>query len=625
MKNKINFAEDIVKEVLQDFERISDERKALESQWRLNMNFVQGNQYCEISPIGDVEDYGKQYFWQEREVFNHIAPIIETRLAKLGRVQANVSVRPFSQDEKDINVAKLSTNVLKTISEENKLSEILAQSNVWSEICGSVFFKVVWNADKGRAIGEAKDKKIVKEGDIDIILCPPYEIFPDKITNNNIEDCKYIYHAKVYSVDEVKEIWDVQVEPQSLQVFSFDNVPNGGGLGYTASNARYSTSPRENSCLVIEKFERPSKLYPNGRHIIIAGDKLVVAEDLPYQTEQDGGFGLPFVRKTSLESVTNFYGSSIVERIIPVQRAYNGIKNKKHEFMNRIAMGVLAVEDGSVDTDNLEEEGLSPGKVLIYRGGCNPPRMLNMGSVPSEFDREESRLEDTFVNITGVSEFMRSSSLPSNVTSGAAISLLQEQDDTRISVSAESIRNAVKKIGQLILRLYKQFAVSRRLKRIAGDNGEIQLMYFQGSDLASDDLVFDTDNELNETPANRRNMVLELVKMGMFRDSNGGMSERNRLKLLEMLGFGNWESVQDINECHRVKAQKENMTLKEKEMSPMEYDNHQLHIDEHIKSVINEENESVVARINNHIKAHQMYLVMINQNNLLTEDNNARN
>ena len=74
-----------------------------------------------------------------------------------------------------------------------------------------------------------------------------------------------------------------------------------------------------------------------------------------------------------------------------------------------------------------------------------------------------------------------------------------------------------------------------------------------------------------------------------------------------------------------VKAQKENMTLKEKEMSPMEYDNHQLHIDEHIKSVINEENESVVARISNHIKAHQMYLVMINQNNLLTEDNNARN
>lgn len=623
MKDKIEFDEQIVHEVLEDFERISDERRALESNWRLNMNFVQGNQYCEISPIGEVEDYGKQYFWQEREVFNHIAPILETRLAKLGRVQASVSVRPFSQDEKDINVAKLSTSVLKTITEENNLSELLAQSNVWSEICGSAFFKVVWDANKGRTIGETKDKKLIKEGDIDIILCPPYEIFPDKITNNSIDDCKYIYHAKVYSVDEVKELWDVDVAPQSVQVFSFDNVANGGGLGYTATNSRCSTSKKDNGCLVIEKFERPSKAYPNGRHIIVAGDKLVVYEDLPYQTEQDGGYGLPFARKTSLENVTCFYGTSIVERIVPVQRAYNGIKNKKHEFMNRIAMGVLAVEDGSVDTDNLEEEGLSPGKVLVYRSGCNPPRMLNMGNVPTDFDAEEARLENLFVNITGVSEFMRNSSLPANVTSGVAISMLQEQDDTRISMSAESIRNAVKRVGQLVLRLYKQFAVSRRLKRLAGDNGEVQLLYFQGSDLASDDLVFDTDNELNETPANRRSMVLELVKMGMFRDKNGGMSDRNRVKLLELLGFGNWESSQDINDCHMAKAQKENLMLQEKELSPMEYDNHELHLDEHIKSIINEQDAAVVARMDKHIKEHKLMMAINNQNNLLLEDNNA--
>ena len=219
---------------------------------------------------------------------------------------------------------------------------------------------------------------------------------------------------------------------------------------------------------------------------------------------------------------------------------------------------------------------------------------------------------------------MRSSSLPANVTSGVAISLLQEQDDTRISMSAESIRNAVKRIGQLVLRLYKQFAISRRLKRIAGDNGEVQLLYFQGSDLAADDLVFDTDNELNETPANRRSMVLELVRMGMFRDSKGSMSDRNRLKLLEMLGFGNWESTQDIAECHRVKAQKENLTLREKDVSSMEYDNHELHIDEHIKAIINEEDNAVVERMDKHIKEHQMFLVLHNQNNLLMEENNAR-
>ena len=64
----IEWQEDIAREILKEFDTISEERKSLESQWRLNMNFVQGNQYCEISPVGEVEDYGKQYFWQEREV-----------------------------------------------------------------------------------------------------------------------------------------------------------------------------------------------------------------------------------------------------------------------------------------------------------------------------------------------------------------------------------------------------------------------------------------------------------------------------------------------------------------------------------------------------------------------------
>ena len=62
-----------------------------------------------------------------------------------------------------------------------------------------------------------------------------------------------------------------------------------------------------------------------------------------------------------IDNLTNFFGTSVVERIIPVQRAYNTVKNRKHEFMNRMAVGVMAVEDGSVDTDDLEEEGLPPG------------------------------------------------------------------------------------------------------------------------------------------------------------------------------------------------------------------------------------------------------------------------
>ena len=75
--------EQIVKEVLEDFALRQAERKCFENIWQLNINFYMGNQYCYISPSGDIMDLGKQYFWQEKEVYNHISNLIEIRQSKL--------------------------------------------------------------------------------------------------------------------------------------------------------------------------------------------------------------------------------------------------------------------------------------------------------------------------------------------------------------------------------------------------------------------------------------------------------------------------------------------------------------------------------------------------------------
>ena len=78
-KNK----DSLVKESLEDYAKRVEERKPFDSQWQLNMNFYMGNQYCDVGYGGRVRDVEKEYFWQEREVFNHIAPIIDIRLSKL--------------------------------------------------------------------------------------------------------------------------------------------------------------------------------------------------------------------------------------------------------------------------------------------------------------------------------------------------------------------------------------------------------------------------------------------------------------------------------------------------------------------------------------------------------------
>jgi len=53
-KNKQINDEDIVKDVLDDFKNRQLERKSFENIWQLNINFFLGNQYCYISPNGEI-------------------------------------------------------------------------------------------------------------------------------------------------------------------------------------------------------------------------------------------------------------------------------------------------------------------------------------------------------------------------------------------------------------------------------------------------------------------------------------------------------------------------------------------------------------------------------------------
>ncbi len=606
------FEEDLVREVLEDFKKRQEDRKSFEAQWELNMNFLMGNQYCSIGPSGEVEEYDKQYFWQEREVYNHIAPIVEARLAKLLSLKPTMAVIPASGDDRDIKTATVSKKIVNSVYNKLCVSGVISEANNWSEVCGTSFYKVAWNSSKGNVL-VSDEKGKVATGDIEVSVCPPFEIYPESSSCNDICDCKSIIHARAYHVDDIKSIWGVDVKGEDINVFSLDNVQSIGGYGYFGNVGKVVSGVRNNYAIVIEKYESPTVEFPNGRLIIIAGDKLVHLSELPYLNGNDGERCFPFIRQTCVEHPGCFWGSSIIERLIPVQRSYNTLKNRKHEFMNRLSMGVLTVEDGSVDVENLEDDGLSPGKVLIYRQGSTPPKFMNFDRVPVDFTAEENILLNEFSYISGVSDLLRNSVSNYSQLSGVALQVLVEQDDTRISVTAEKVREAIKTMAKHVLRLYRQFATVPRLSKIVGDNGDVEVFYFNSSDISSDDIIFETGNEVGETIAQKRSMVFDLLNAGLLHDENGKLSNRMRVKALDLLGFGVWENAQDINELHLKKASNENLKFLEgKKTNPLEVDDHDIHINEHTAFLIGsetekkaEKNPELIENVLKHIRMHK--------------------
>ncbi len=595
--------QDLVHEVQEDFASRREMRRHLERGWELNMNFVSGNQYCDLSPSGEIEEEDPAFYWQSRRCFNHIAPTVDTRLARLAKVRPALTVRPFSDQESDVKTARLASNILRSVKSRLDFDKIVSRATLWSETCGTAFYKIVWNFDDGNVIGTDAEGHSLKEGDVNVVALSPFEIYPDSLSAESMSEVKSIIHAKAIPVSEIKDKFGVELAGRRVDEFSLAPYSSAGGWKRPADG---NFRPAAENCeIVIERYSRPDGAHPDGRLEIVAGDVLLFEGPLPYKNGDRGERALPFVRQTCIGLAGAFFGTSVVDRMIPLQRAYNAVRNRKHEFLNRLSMGVIAVEEGSVDEEELAADGLYPGKVLVYRQGSPMPGFLDCGKLPAEFEQEEERIANEFILVSGMSEISRNSANPTHVTSATGLQLLIDQDTNRMRMSVESVERAIKETGKQILHLYKQFAASKRLLRMTGTGGDTELCYFNASDISADDVTFDT--AYDRTPEQAKEDLLQLLSLGLLKNADGTLSDDTRNRVLDALGYGSFENARDISRLHISKAEWENARLAREDVDADEYDDHALHITEHLRYLLSggENDAATKARIMRHLEAHR--------------------
>ncbi len=596
----------IAAEITADFEKRREERRSVESGWLLNINFLSGNQYCDVSPLGEIVGEDPQFYWQSRRVFNHIAPTVESRIAKLENMKPELTVRAFSDEDGDVKAAQLATGILRYVQDRIGFHELSSRATMWSETCGSSFFKVDWNAQGGRQVGVDEQNAPVYEGEVRLSVLPPFEIFPDRLDVEDFDGVRSVIHARAVPVADIEERFGVAIKGRTLSGIMQYSEPSTGRI----SNGRTGMTCTElgDAEILIERYTRPSADAPQGKLEIVAGGKLLYSDVLPFVNGERGERGFPFVKQDCLRLPGAFFGMSVIDRLIPVQRAYNAVRNRKHEFLNRLSMGVLTVEDGSIDTDDLSEEGLLPGKVLVYRQGGKPPEMLDCGNIPSEFQTEEELLEKEFAKISGVSDLSKDST-PMRVTSATGLQLLLSQDESRLSATVTSIERALKEVGRQILRLYRQFAGAARMMTLTGENKKSQVYYFNASGLDVNDLQFEPKETV--TPAEKKTTLLSLYQAGLLTDEQGNLTQENKNRILEAFGFGSYENARDTSALHIAKAGEENLDMKTREVLPDCYDDHGLHIAEHTRFLLSAEfkrcrdKEQLKIRYVAHIAAHK--------------------
>lgn len=614
------YKEDIIGKVMEDLQERKNERQILEQQWTLNANFLVGNQYCEINTYrGDIEQLEPVYDWLEREVFNQIAPLIETRIANLKKINYMMKVKPATNELKDYDKAETSTGILQYTQKANDFESKKNTAIYWNELCGGCFWLSWWDKDKGEKIAVKTDIEIDEEGnetkketayyqgDLDFGLITPYEIYPESIFKQGIEAQRSIILEQVKTCDDIYDLYGIKVEGSTIDTFELTPMNTGGGFGYENTVVTIGHRTVDNAQKVVTYMERPSKHCPNGKMIIIVGDdNLVYYGGLPYKN-------IPIVQMVCTEVAGQFYGKSVIERLIPLQRAYNGCINRIHEFIKRVALSGFIAEEGSIDIEDFEQEGQAPGKILVYKAGRQPPVPIPNGQLPQEIMQERYNLKSDMEYVAGVSQLMVNGATPSGVTSGTAIENLMEIDNTRLSLTGDHIRNGIRKLAISWLEIYKIYATTRRIVNITGTNNIAKALVWNSEDINSYDVEYVTENELLLSEEMQKQRFFEAFNLGLFTDSDGRIPERVKQRALEYMKIGNYSDIMNVNLLQIQYAQRENVFFEEGVVPEIsDFDEHEIHIEEHLRYILQMDFQMLklkrpdyASALENHLRQHK--------------------
>lgn len=605
--------------VKQEYERRRLERLYFELKWQLAMAFIEGEQYQYISNVtNDLVEYPKLLKAQEREAYNHILPIWTTRLAKLSRLNLIFKARPASNDTDDVHNAYITTRILENWNTNNELNEAQNNANAWMETTGTAIWKTIWNPAKGKKIGMSQDGTYIKEGDVENVVCSPFEIFPDSSYNSDVKYCKNIIHARAVDVDYIYDNFGVDLPGEKLNVFS-----SGVNIIHNMSNQLKGndTKKKDDVLLLYEFYEVPTKDYPEGRLIICCDnyDKLLYEGELPYINAEYNNRELPFKLQRSIIRPGYFWGKTVVDNLIPVQRRYNAIKNRMTEYLKTVAVGITVVDEATAERNNLETEGIAPGDMLIYNpsDGTQIPAFMQTPPLPNEFFNQEQSDLGNFTKISGVSEISRDSSAPSGVESGKALTVLNEQDETRLSLTARQIQDCMLAVAKQTMYLYKQFAENERILRIVGKGDAVKTLSWDRNTLTAEDIIIEGVARIGETLTQKRNMVMELLGMGMFRDVNGQIDDSS---ILEKLEFGDTDVGLDNKRLEKIKSTEQNIKMSIGQPQRVDFfELHQVAVDTHTEYMLSAEYEQLPDEIKMLFQQHLIEHLNIIQQQLMQQ------
>lgn len=552
------------------FQRVTDDRRHIERQALLGTAFLMDQQYVDfVGSSGSAklsEVPAKK--GRVRTIEQIIEPAYRAEMARLLRNRPQGTTVPDGLDAEDHEAAQAADDLLAHCWREYEAPAYIEEAVGWQVAGGTSAIHTGWDPNEPDPDGVP--------GSFVFRALSPFQFGVPNIREQHLSNQPYVMVTKVLSLDEIEDQWGQRV--------TADHAGSYGSLDHrlasVISGGTRSGEQDDEQAVVKETWIKPSKIAPAGAVLITSGDKLLDLQTWPKWC--NGQYPFDLLRYTPVPGA--FWGKSLLQALIPIQRRHNRAASINIEVLNLLSQMAVAVPRGSQVRSLMGDRGLMiespPGATQPVTNVQTPP----VGDLPFN-ELEHTRLAAR--DIASQHEVTKGFT-PPNVRSGTAISMLKEMDDSASATPLRYIERAVQGMGRNMLGIVKQHWQEPRMIRVIGKAGELERRSFIAGDSIGGQYQVVEGSSWPYTKAEQQAYMLQLHDRGVITDD----------ELMQRLDQGAVRGIQEEREIDYREARLENQKLEALEVTladdgrvvldgevpqPQDWQNHMVHLETHLR------------------------------------------
>jgi len=588
----------LVAQVNAKYAKWRSDRRPYEAQWAWNAAIIRGLSQLQWNPVKNMLVSARnEPAHRSKDSINFVQAKVRARLSKFLKTRPVPMVVAASSDHEDLLNATATKKVLDYQWKRLHLDDLYEETILWTLQTGKAFWWFYWDPNALGKIQSPPDPLTQKPkvyqlplGEPGVDLGTAFELLIADPGVSRLQKQPEIMRVRVMDTAEVEARFELpqgslRSELRESEVFQYQRqIASLGAKGVLGASATrdFSGDDKEPFTQIVlkELFTRPSARFPKGRYLVVAGDRLLKqTEELPFgfaDTEDP----YPVVEFSDQFNAGQFWPTTMVEQLIPVQQQYNRVRNQIDEGIKLSTHYKVFVPITAKLPANSWNSEAGERIPFNYQPGMPPPNqwIVNFPNVSNDAWKMLETLKKEFDE---VSNLPPSSLGLTGATSGFDTNLLQEAADSVHAPDIARNERALQSAAYKLRRLCKLGYDIPRLITITGRDNSPEAFEFSADQI--DELAeihIEAGSALPQLKYQRIDAILKLDERQLF--GAPGDPSRNR-RVLRMLELGSQEQATSMLQRDEDHARLENLafTRGESVEDPMPWEDHDVEYEIH--------------------------------------------